>query len=241
MLRKNDLTIPSHYYQIEFWSIVKVALVSEELCLLASFSKPTLLLVPDQVPLAKWNIVQLFITCDTAFWDIKGFFQIFLRKCLFVFFLQDHVGGWYDNGMVLYVWHLSVYIYTKISKGSKGEVYSSLWARNPGGRNWGGINSSCCFSCTLRRLKSCSSTTCQRPKYFLTHLTNGQKPNLEEEKYLSTHLQLPLLLQLLLCLHLGCKDTLYEQWWWWRWIGNIGWCIWCMIQGVFFSLVPQCD
>jgi len=30
-----------------------VALVSEELCLLASFSKPTLLLVPDQVPLAK--------------------------------------------------------------------------------------------------------------------------------------------------------------------------------------------
>ena len=136
-----------YYYQIEFWSIVKVALVSEELCLLASFSKPTLLLVPDQVPLAKWNIVQLFITCDTAFWDIKGFFK---NICLLL------------AGPNIYTSWLSILAvtYTKISKGSKGEVYSSLWARNPGGRNWGGISSSCCFSCTLRRLKSCSSTTC---------------------------------------------------------------------------------
>ena len=71
MLRRNDLTIPSHYHQIEFWAIAKVALVSEELCLLAPFSKPTHLLVPDQAPLAKWNIVQLFITC--AFWDLEEY------------------------------------------------------------------------------------------------------------------------------------------------------------------------
>ena len=51
------------------------------------------------------------------------------------------------------------------------ELYSSLCERNPGGRNSGGISSSCCFNCTLRRLKSCSSTTCEYGFFCFSCLT----------------------------------------------------------------------